>query len=237
MKNLVKMTRSAYSTARANRTLVTPNVALISDEVGKIEYTPFLPTSDIGIASWENGVRKFYSLEEWNALETKPTALGVYVFAEDAQFIIFRSEFQNTSYKWSTTEILVEGCASANDLSAAKLDYAGAANTQAVIDALNRNELADAPMFTYARGLSPADGSTPYVPALGELELIKLNATQINQCRGALSLANIDTSNIAFCSTQSMAYKFWSYYSSAEGYTVHNKAHSNYRNIYVLLPI
>lgn len=214
MNNLVKMTRSAYATAKANRTLVTPNVALITDE-NKVEYLPVNPTSDIGIAAYDGGVRKYYSLDEWNALATKPTALGVYVFTEQSQFIIHGT--LNTSVKWSNnTTVAVPDVVTTTQNAAALLDFAGAANTQAVLDAVTGGVIEDAPLFTWARGLSFADGSTPYIPAAGELELIRLNLTEINACRAALGQDPIvfEGRNV-WSSTQYNAGNAWSWNSSS----------------------
>ena len=214
MNNLVKMTRSAYSTAKANRTLITPNVALITDE-NKVEYLPVNPTSDIGIAAYDGGVRKYYSLDEWNALATKPTALGVYVFTEQSQFIIHGT--LNTSVKWSNNNtVAVPDVVTTTQNAAALLDFAGAANTQAVLDAVTGGVIEDAPLFTWARGLSFADGSTPYIPAAGELELIRLNLTDINACRATLGQDPIvfEGRNI-WSSTQFAAGRAWLWASSA----------------------
>lgn len=181
------MTRSAYSTARSNRTLVCPNVALITDENNKVEYLKANPTSDIGIASWEGGVRKFYSLDEWNALETKPTAIGVYVFTECAQFII-HGTFVASGKAWSNNmTVEVPGVVTEIDKNDAILDFAGKSNSQAMLDAVSGGTIGDAPVFTWASGLTFVDGSVPYVPAAGELELIRLNVEDINSCRAALN--------------------------------------------------
>lgn len=203
MKNLVKMTRSAYSTARANRTLVTPNVALISDENNKVEYLPMNPASDIGIASWEGGVRKYYSLDEWNALATKPTALGVYVFTEQSQFIIHGTV--GSALRWSNNENVEVPCVvTESNSDNAILDFAGKSNSQAMLDAVSGGTIEDAPVFTWASGLTFVDGSVPYVPAAGELELIRLNVEGINDCRAALNQDSLvfDGKNI-WSSTQS----------------------------------
>lgn len=213
MNNLVKMTRSAYITAKSNRTLITPNVALITDE-NKVEYLPVNPTSDIGIAAYDGGVRKYYSLDEWNALATKPTALGVYVFTEQSQFIIHGT--LNTSVKWSNnTTVAVPDVVTTTQAAAALLDFAGAANTQAVLDAVTVGVIEDAPLFTWARGLSFADGSTPYIPAAGEFELIRLNLTEINACRAALGQDPIvfEGRNV-WSSTQYNAGYAWDWYST-----------------------
>ena len=215
MKNLVKMARAEYNTARSNRTLVTPNVALITDENNKVEYLKNNPTSDIGIASWEGGVRKFYSLEEWNALETKPTALGVYVFTEQSQFIIHGT--LNTSVKWSNNiTVAVPAVVTTTQNANAILDFAGAANTQAVLDAVTGGIIEDAPLFTWARALTFADGAEPYVPAAGQLELIRLNLAVINACRAALGQGAIvfDARNIC-SSTQYNANFGWGWSGSS----------------------
>ena len=213
MNNLVKMTRSAYITAKSNRTLITPNVALITDE-NKVEYLPVNPTSDIGIAAYDGGVRKYYSLDEWNALATKPTALGVYVFTEQSQFIIHGT--LNTSVKWSNnTTVAVPDVVTTAQSAAALLDFAGAANTQAVLDAVTGGVIEAAPLFTWARGLSFADNSIPFVPAAGQLELIRISLVTINACRAAIGQDAIvfEGKNI-WSSTQYNASTAWYWYST-----------------------
>ena len=208
MNNLVKMTRSAYTTAKSNRTLITPNVALITDE-NKVEYLPMNTPSDIGIAAYDGGVRKFYSRDEWNALETKPTVLGVYVFAEQSQFIIHGT--LNTSAKWSNNNtVAVPDVVTTTQSADALLDFAGAANTQAVLDAVTGGVIADAPLFTWARALTFADGAEPYVPAVGQLELIRLNLAEINACRIAIGQDSIvfDNGSI-WASTQYSTGRAW----------------------------
>lgn len=212
--NLVKMTRSAYNTAKANRTLITPNVALISDE-GSVEFLPINPVSDIGIASYESGQKKYYSLAQWNALEEKPTAVGVYVFTENAQFVIHGTI--NTGVKWSdNTSVVVDGCTFTTQQAQALLDFAGAANSQAVLDAVSGGDIANAPLFSWAAGLSFASGVTPYIPSAGELELIRLNLTEINACRAALSQDPIVfEGKYIWSSTQYNASLAWRWYSSS----------------------
>lgn len=190
MRNLIKTTRSAYTTAKSNRTLICPNVAMITDENNKIEYLANNPSADIGIASWEGGVRKFYSLAEWNALETKPTALGVYVFTEDSQFIIHASSGANM-YKYTDTEYLIPGVSAKSGLN----DFAGKTNTAAILDALNNELIANAPAAVWANGLSFEDGTAAYVAAAGQVNLIGLNLTDINNCRTALSQSTFTFAN------------------------------------------
>lgn len=191
MKNLVKMTRSAYSTARSNRTLVCPNVALITDENNKVEYLKMNPTTDIGIASWEGGVRKFYSLHEWNALATKPTALGVYVFTEDAQFIIHGTANVEQAAMKPDGYLTISGLDAKPNLSDALLDFNGQTNSQLILTALANGAMTSAPAFTWADELATADGSRPYIPSLGELSLIYQNRDEINTLRGFLNQAAI----------------------------------------------
>lgn len=187
MKNLVKMTRSAYNTARSNRTLVCPNVALITDENNRVEYLKMNPTTDIGIASWEGGVRKFYSLDEWNALATKPTALGVYVFTEDAQFIIHGTANVEQAAMKPDTSFTISGLDAKPNLSDALLDFNGQTNSQLILVALANGAMTSAPAFTWADELATADSSRPYIPSLGELSLIYQNRDEINMLRGLLN--------------------------------------------------
>jgi len=210
MNNLVKMTRSAYSTAKTNRTLVCPNVALISDE-NKVEFLPMNPTSDIGIAAYENGLRTYYSLEEWNALTTKPTAIGVYMFTEQSQFVIHGTIL---SGKWSdTTEVAVDGVTTTT--STALLDFKGKENTDAVIGAVSGGDITNAPIFTSARALTCADANAVFsVAAAGQVELMRLNATAINACRTALSQTTINFGSNVWSSTQYSASHAWFWHGS-----------------------
>lgn len=224
------MTRADYTSARNNRTLVTPNVALITNENNKLEYLAQNPASDVGIQSLESGVKKYYSLEEWNALENKPTALGVYVFTEQAQFKIHGT--LTTSQKWSNnTTVVVTGVTTTTNSATALLDFAGAANTQAVIDAVDNETIADAPLFAWARGLSFADGATPYIPATGELELIRLNLAAINACRAALGQdAIVFEGKYLWSSTQYNAANAWVWYST---HWDHNNKNASYNGVAV----
>lgn len=211
MNNLVKMTRSEYTTAKANRTLVCPNVALISDEYQKVEYIAQNPPSDIGICAWEDGHRTFYSPAQWEELETKPTALGVYVFTEQTQFIIHGTTASNI--KWSNTFALVEGVVTTTNQAAALQDFDGKSNTQAILDAVTAGTIADAPAATWAHALTFADGAECFLPSAGQLEVIRININAINSCRAAVSQSSLSYS--ALTSTQYGANNMWNIYGTS----------------------
>jgi len=210
MNNLVKMTRSAYTTAKNTLTLVCPNVAYISDE-DKVEFLRVNPEVGVGIKA-VGGL--CYTLEEWNALETKPTAVGVYVRHANGGFVIHGT--QNTSVKWSSDQsVQIAGVTTTNNQTTALLDMAGWDNTQAVLAAKTAGDIADCPLFDWARGLSFADSSQGYVPSMGELNMIKENLASVNLCRAALSQTEIVFSgrNI-WTSTQYSASHSWFWFSS-----------------------
>lgn len=214
MNNLVKMTRAEYTTAKANRTLVCPNVALISDENGHCEFLPNNPTSDIGIAALENGQRTFYSLAEWNALETKPTALGTYVFTSDTQFILHGTIGSSLKYL-DTTTVAVEGVTTTTSSASALQDFAGAANTQALLDAVTAGIITNAQAASWASGLTLADNAGCYLLAAGQVELVSLNLEAINNCRAALGQSEIVfTGKYIWSSTQYNASYAWGWYTS-----------------------
>lgn len=108
MKNLVKMTRAEYTAAKAARTLVCPNTCLISDETQSVEFLYANPMVDVGITGLDGGVRKFYSYEEYDALEVKPTDPMTYLAT--ATEILGILPNVNTSVKWSSEYKTVPGC-------------------------------------------------------------------------------------------------------------------------------
>lgn len=212
--NLVKMTRTKYETAKSNLTLTCPNVALISDEQNKVEMLMSNPKTDIGIAAWIDGAVQYYSKSEWNALETKPTAIGVFFVLPDGIRCLHGDV--NSSVKWSSnTSVTVPGCFASSNASVALLDMAGRNNTDAVLAAVSGGTIADAPIFTWADGISFANGEKGYVPSMGELEIIRLNLVAINECRSLLGQTAIvfDNKDI-WTSSQYSANHSWGWYGS-----------------------
>ena len=190
-KQVLQLTRAEYTTAKANRTLVCPNLCKITDENNHTEKLMNNPKADIGIATYESGQIKFYSAEEYAALAVKPTVLGDYMLTEE-KIILIHPEV-NASVKWSgSTPLTVPGCYPdyPDHPSSYLLDMKGPENSAAVLAAVEDGLIANAPAFTWASQRVWADGYTGgYVLAAGEQEIARLNAIALNQCR---SLHNAD---------------------------------------------
>lgn len=219
---LPKMTRAEYTAAKNNRTLLCPNTCLISDE-GKVEFLFANPKTDIGIAAWDGSKVLYYSVEEWNALETRPTAMGVYVATENGVVCLHET---TSSKKWSdNTTVIVPGCFCDSDAARSLLDMGGEANTDAVLTAVSNGVIENAPLFTWAHSLTFANGKTGYVPAKGELETLRLNGVQINACRAAIGHSIINFASNIWSSSQTSASSSWSWYST---YWDYNRKNNSY---------
>lgn len=211
-KNIIQMTRAEYTTAKNNRTLICPNVCKITDESNHTEKLMANPIVDIGIAALVNGVTTYYSREEWEALEVKPTDIGTYVATSDGILVLHPTIL--TNQKWSNnTSVVVPGCFINSNAALAKLDLAGYENTEAVLAAVQAGTIADAPAFTAARALTFANGATPFIPAAGQWDVIYNNITEINACRAALGQTLI-TFGTFWTSSQNTANPAWSYTAS-----------------------
>jgi len=197
---ICKMTRANYTTAKNNRTLLCPNTCLISDE-NKVEHLYTNPQSDIGIIAKEGAKYLYYTAEQWIALSEKPTALGVYVFTENGMLVLHGTV--NNVAKWSdNTTVLVPGC------SIDQLAWDGEANSIAVLAAVANQTIVNAPVFTWANGLT-IDGHNCFIPSKAQFESIRLNIIDINTCRTAIGQAAIAINNNYWTSTQYTAANSW----------------------------
>lgn len=213
MKNLVKMTRAEYTAAVANRTLVCPNVALITNEARKVEYLYSYATADIGIAAYEGGVVKYYSVEQWEALDVKPTVMGVYVFFAGRARIIHNDIL--TATLWAQPDIPVPGCFLSRSQAAALLDMEGWVNTAAVNAAYEGGTITALGIFAQVNAKTFADGGKGYLPAAGELDTLVLNQEAINAARLACGQAAINFATTIWSSSQEVGDRSWRWSSTS----------------------
>lgn len=160
----------------------------------------------VGIAAYEDGARTYYTLDDWNGLAVKPTVVGVFIASSGVKIIIhpeFRPYANRTKWIDSNNPVVpgitVLGAGQTNN------DKDGRGNTAAMLTAISNGTVTGAPAFTWAASLSFADGSTPYFPAAGEVEQIRLNLSDINACRVALGQSEIVFSNMVFSSNAGSA--------------------------------
>lgn len=228
-KNIIQMTRAEYTAAKNNRTLICPNVCKITDENNHTEKLMANPIVDIGIAALVNGVTTYYSREEWEALEVKPTDIGTYVTTSDGILVLHPTIL--TNQRWSNnTSVYVPGCFANGSAALAKLDLAGYENTEAVLAAVQAGTIEDAPAFTAARALTFANGATPFIPAAGQWDVIYNNMTEINACRAALGQTLI-TFGAFWSSSQGRVNDAWYYFASG----INNYSNKNVANSVVVV--
>ena len=138
-------------------------------------------------ASIPNGVYIAYtdgSISNYDTLDSGKTPVGVCLITSNVGIVIHPNEI--TNIYWGPTETLVSGITTTQDREVAKTDFAGEENTNAVKNAGNAY-----PAFYAAYNAVYSDGREGYLPSLGELEEIRLNATEINVALNLIPNANL----------------------------------------------
>lgn len=216
----------AFNTALAERAFDVPNVSLIRD-TRKMKYTKAYVPGNIGIRG-ADGV--CYSLADWQAMAPadRPVAVGAYIWDEThgRGFVIHGTI--NNGVSWGT-QVEVPGITTVTSSAVALQDFGGAANTQAMFSYKNGGSAPSGfscPVFDWAHGLIWAEqGLSGYLGAAGEIELIRLNLADINECRAAIGQDPIVFAgkNI-WSSTQYSSYLAWSWVSTGWDYGGKNGA-------------
>ena len=154
-----------------------------------------------------NGIYILYTDETvspYNTLTPGKTPVGVLLKNDLVSIVIHPSE--GSSKTWSSnTKTTIPGVTTTTRDYLARADYAGESNTNAVYASGLQGTA-----FTFAREASYADGRQGYLPAAGEMEQMRLNATNINT---ALRLINGNTlqfdKNSYWSSTQYSDRRAW----------------------------
>jgi len=208
-------TLAAWQTEVDNLTLDCPNVSLITAD-NSVKYLKSNPATGIGIKT-TTGL--YYTLEEWNALESPTAALGVYVRSDNARFCIGNT-VQNKP--WSNpNNITIPGCFINGNQAAAKLDFNGVANTDAIMAKINdgtESALTTAEAAQYCRNYNfGVSGVTGYLLACGELYVLFQNITEVNLCRVALGWSPLALGTYFWSSSQASYVGSWACSSSSVG--------------------
>lgn len=209
-------TLAEYEAEVQAQTLVCPNVSYILAPK-QVKYLEVNPPIGVGICAYESGRRTFYSATQWQALAVKPTVVGVFVKSPDTGFVIHPTASQSNKIT-DTTTYQVPGCTSAGSQALALQDFRGAENTAAYLAALENGNITNAPAITWVSQQTFADGSTPFLWAAGQLELARVNATEVNACLALISggVAVNFATNI-WSSTQNVASHEWLWFSTYWG--------------------
>lgn len=133
-----------------------------------------------------------FSPSEWDTANNSNVA-GFKLTTSNVDIIIAPDY---TDLEWGPN-VLIGGCVTETNAYAAASDFAGKANTDAIV----RTALTYAAAWSknYAWKLANKNG---YLPALGELYEIALNIDAINECRTAVGLSELNKSQYLWASTQ-----------------------------------
>ena len=153
---------------------------------------------------------EFYTAEEW-AASGKPNneAIGVAVSDGEHSFVIHPTALKS-GLKWSSDSHSVENAYITESAERAVLDFAGEANTTAILAAIDAGKISDAPAAQYAASIVFAHKKKGYLPAAGELSLMGLYITDIRACMTAIDGKYIGTYAI-WTSTQKASNYKWTW--------------------------
>ena len=154
------------------------------------------------------GIYILYTDGTTSSYDTKisgKVTVGV-VLRNDKVSIVLHPSHGSSSIRWSSnTSTQIAGVTTTTSTNTAKVDYSGKTNTEAVI----KSGLAGS-AFTWATGATYSNGMKGYLPGCGEMEQIRLNATNINTALNLIGGTQLDFSNNAYwVSTQYNASKAW----------------------------
>lgn len=185
-----------------------PNLVLIND-TKRVLYNA--PTSGVSIQHIDG---KLYTTDEWlsNGFD-KSEANGVAVLSSKSRFVIHKKQI---SCVWSTsTPFTGEGVTQTTSFDIAKTDYAGEANTTAIL-----TDEATVAAHRCANTLFP-NGEKGYLPSLGELDLVYFYKDEINN---AMTLIGGDKLNQSYWSSTMLsntgAWVYSMYTGKADGWSI-----------------
>lgn len=149
-----------------------------------------------------------YSASEWTAgTFSASDALGVAI--SDGTNGLLLNKAQGSSLKWSSnTTDVVPDCYTTTVEAEANVDFAGKANTDAIIAAKSTISGFTCPAADWCRALTDG-GLEWYLPAGGEALLIMSNETAVNECLNLIGGTALP--NYFWTSTQYAEYRAWLY--------------------------
>ena len=129
---------------------------------------------------------KLYNPDDWTSQET---ANGVAVCTEHCSFVIALEHAYSISCMWGGYGITVSGITTTEDLSVAKTDYDGEAQTTSIVSQLGSGS-SDIYAAKYCREYTFPNGDVGYLGAAGEWQAALDNknaiASALNKCGGEI---------------------------------------------------
>lgn len=134
-----------------------------------------------------------YLNTEWDGSKT---AAGVVVSDGTHAFVIHPDAEQGPFIDWankvSDGHIVIPGVFTTDRREDAETDFAGEANTAAILAAVADGTIADAPAAQYCASITFAHGKTGYLPSAGELTLAYTVIDDINACLTTIGGKTLD---------------------------------------------
>jgi hypothetical protein len=171
---------------------------------------------------------KLYTTNEWTLGGfSNDKANGVAVIASQCGFVVAKTDISDSSTKWYSSELSVDGLFTTADEAVALVDYNGVTNTQVII-----SQLSSGAAYSCANYEFP-NGQKGYLPALGELAVMRDNIGLVQSALGLIGGDNVRTgqsSNRYWSSTQGSDTNVWMLFGSAS-FGVANTSKTGYAYI------
>lgn len=147
----------------------------------------------------------FHTESEWDGSYTPN---GIAVITSNCRFVMSLSDAHTKYCEWGSYDTEVSGITTTTDISTAKTDYDGEAQTTTILSVLgNSSDTDDAPAAYYCRAYTFPDGKKGYLGAAGEWQAALDNkaavASALSKCGGTA------LSNSYWTSTQSSSTYSW----------------------------
>ena len=154
-----------------------------------------------------------YTTDDWTAGGfPNEQANGVAVITSQCGFVVAKTDISNSDTKWYSSEIAVDGLFTTADEAVALVDYNGVTNTQVII-----SQLSSGAAYSCANYDFP-NGQKGYLPALGELAVMRDNLTLVQSALGLIGGDYVRTgqsSNRYWSSTQGSDTNVWMLFGTA----------------------
>lgn len=209
----VKMGTTMTITPRPVGNLVAESQTITWDDVEKT--VSFVFAKDAGVyIQHVNG--QLFTESEWSSGGySNESANGVAVLSATAPaFVIAKNNASSSTLKWGGYGNTINGVLVADTESVARLDFDGAGNTQKIIEqyaGYTSNGIPGAPAAEAAAAYTFPNGKKGYLPALGELALVKDNAAEVLDLMSVIGGDTLHGGNTPFyvSSTIYDEYRVW----------------------------
>lgn len=216
---------SSYITpALYEKTADTPTNVVSMRYVYKTDPGITNPTNGVWIQSVDG---KYYSENDWDGSKTPN---GVAVVSSNCEFVMALEDAHSYTCQWGGYGSEVSGITTTTDVSIAKTDYDGEAQTTTILDVLGNNS-SNAPAAYYCRAYTFPNGKKGYMGAGGEWQAVFDNKTAIDSA--LTKCGGISMEGYYWTSTQYNSDRSWYMTFNYSYLTYFEKGGGQFDNAYV----